>query len=230
MQNRRLKFIAGCFSLFAAMVHAEVPPGSPDFYTDPKTGITYRKVVRSVERPVVDQQVKTEERMTYRPEVVTTMREQQRTVFTPVVRYEWEPKWHGTWNPFVQPVLAYHLKPNTNWEARQETIQQPETTTRWVAQKETVQVPSRVMRVERTNEIAYEPVTVPGNNYRSAPSGGSYAPATQYAAQTAPAGLRPITNDNAGRSSVQTGLPATVLGNASNPGVIATAPMSTVWR
>jgi hypothetical protein len=231
MRKRCVYLIASCLSLWGAVAYGEVPAGSPDFYTDPNTGISYRKVVRTIERPVIDQQVRTEERTTYRPEVVTTVRDLQRTVYTPVVRYEWQPRWHGRWNPFAQPVLAYHLAPSTNWEARQESIKQPETTTRWVAQKETVQVPSRVMRMERTNEIAYEPVTTPAQRFQTLPTGPTtFAQPSQIASQQISAGLRPIGVENPGRSPTQTGLPATVLGNASNPGVIATAPHSTVWR
>ncbi len=37
-------------------------------YTDPETGIVYRKVQKTVERPVYETQVRTQESTTYRPE------------------------------------------------------------------------------------------------------------------------------------------------------------------
>ena len=208
--------------LWGVTALAQVPPGSPDFYTDPKTGITYRKVTQSIERPVIDQQTTTQERTTYQPQVVTTVRDEQRTIYTPVVRYEWEPKWHGRWNPFSQPTLAYHLVPHTQWQMRQETVQTPQTTTQWIAKQETVQIPSRVMRMERTTEFAYQPVHIPPTTFAPRP-----AMPSQVAVQSVAA---PRIAEGPGRTSVQTGMRATVLGDAANPGIIASSPRVTVWR
>lgn len=34
-----------------------------------------------------------------------------------VTRYQWQPRWHGRWNPFQQTHLAYHWVPVTRWES-----------------------------------------------------------------------------------------------------------------
>ncbi len=38
--------------------------------------------------------------------------------YVPVTRYRWVPRWHGRFNPFQQPYIAYHLAPETTWEKK----------------------------------------------------------------------------------------------------------------
>ncbi len=177
MRTQLLMILAGCSVCLSAVElraqfsqpPAPQAPAAPGYFIDQNTGITYRRDVRTIERPVVEEKVETREQSTWRPEVVTTVRDQQRTVYTPVVRYEWKPKWHGWWNPFSQPTLAYHLQPQTSWETRVETVQTPEVQTRWVENKQSVQVPVRVTRIERSQQIVDVPVSYPANRMQPMP-------------------------------------------------------------
>lgn len=197
-------------------------------YTDPQTGIQYRKQVRTVERPLVETRME-EKVVTYaRPEVVTELEPATRTYFTPVVRYDWQPRWHGLWNPFSAPTLAYHYVPQTQWEARTETYSRYKTSTRWIAENRTVQEPKMVTTMQREQVVDWVAVgrvnpqsvpasSFPGNQAPGLVPGPAAGPSTQVASlrgmpagpTTTPptAGLRPITSG---------GMPATVLGDPYN--------------
>jgi len=139
----------------------------PGYYTDPATGILYRQVIRSVERPVVETKVETQERTVYRPETVRETRPETKTVYTPVIEYQWQAQVHGRWNPFRQPAIAYKQVPQTHWEARNEVVNRTETRTQWVPEKRTVEVPHRIVRMEREQKVEYEVVN-PQPNRRTA--------------------------------------------------------------
>jgi len=93
------------------------------YYTDPATGIVYRKVHRTIERPVVQTEVKQQESTIYRPETIVSVTPETRTVYAPVVTHNWEPRVRGRWNPFMQPKLEYEHVPRTHWESRTETVE-----------------------------------------------------------------------------------------------------------
>lgn len=152
--------IAAGISFTAGMraVEAQVPSGAPatgSYVTDPTTGIVYRPETRTIETPVVDTQIKKEERVLYRPQTVTDVRNEARTTYTPVVEHKWEPRLHGRWNPFSQPTVAYHHVPTTRWEARNEVVPRTTTRTEWVAEKQMVEIPTRIVRIERTSKTDY---------------------------------------------------------------------------
>tara|TARA_R110002049_G_scaffold4601_5_gene32750 strand:+ start:1047776 stop:1048570 length:795 start_codon:yes stop_codon:yes gene_type:complete len=128
------------------------------YYTDPATGIVYRQVTKTVERPVVETKVETQEQTVFHPQTVTETKPEARTVFTPVVDYHWEPRLEGRWNPFRQPTVAYRHVPRARWQAQQEIVNRTETRTQWVAEKRTVDVPKLVQRIEREQKVDYEPV------------------------------------------------------------------------
>ena len=132
--------------------------GGAGYYTDPATGIVYQKNIKTVERPVVETTVEQREQTVYRPQTVTETKPQSRTIFTPVVEYKWEPRLHGRWNPFRPPTVAYHHVPNTRWEPRNEVVQRTNTRTEWVAEKRTIDVPQRIVRMQRDQQVDYEPV------------------------------------------------------------------------
>jgi hypothetical protein len=143
--------IALSFASTAALAEGLPSPsaGNSGYYTDPATGIVYQKVMRTVERPVVDTQLRTQESTVYRPETVVVVRPETRTVYTPVVSYGWEPRLRGRWNPFVQPTIQYEHTPRTHWEARSETVDRRETRTTWVAEHRSVEVPQQVVKIQR---------------------------------------------------------------------------------
>jgi hypothetical protein len=128
------------------------------YETDPATGIVYRKVIRTVERPVVETTVQQRQQTVYRPQTVTEVKPETRTVYTPVVEYKWQPRLHGRWNPFQRPTVAYHHVPTTHWEPRSEVVQRTNTRTEWVAENRTIEEPRRVVRMTREQKVDYEPV------------------------------------------------------------------------
>ena len=130
----------------------------PGYFTDPATGIVYRQVTRSVERPVVETKIEQQEQTVYRPETVKETRPETKTVFTPVTEYQWQTYVQGRWNPFRQPTVAYKPVPQTRWEARSEVINRTQTRTQWVAEKRTVDVPHRIVRMDREQKVEYEVV------------------------------------------------------------------------
>ena len=128
------------------------------YYTDPATGIVYRQVTKTVERPVVETKIETQEQTILRPQTVTETKPEARTVFRPVVNYQWEPRLEGRWNPFRQPAVAYRHVPRTHWQSEQQVINRTQTRTEWVAETRSVEVPKRMMRIEREQKIDYEVV------------------------------------------------------------------------
>lgn len=159
--------------------------GSP-YYTDPATGIVYRKVHRTIERPVVHTEVKQQESTIYRPETVVSVTPETRTVYTPVITHNWEPRVRGRWNPFVQPKLEYEHVPRTHWEARTETVERRQTQTNWVTERRRVDVPQQVVKIQREERIDYEPVGRVAPQ-QAVPPNASMSPEAALAAR-----LRPI--------------------------------------
>lgn len=255
-------------SLAGGMMHDSLagtataqPPADTNhsaYYTDPATGIVYRKVHRTIERPVMQTEVKPQESTIYRPETVVEVTPEKRTVYSPVVSYGWEPRVRGRWNPFVRPTLQYEHVPRTHWEARSETVERRQARTNWVAERRRVDVPQQVVKIQREEKVDYEAVgrvapqpAAPPNSAQSAEAAlaarlrpidastpiapFSATGSTQYpmvASQTLP----PYTGSS--RSSEQTGLRATDLNSSGNGGYatplppvgIATNPLQPLWR
>lgn len=235
-----LSGLACCAGVAPAVLQAAPPSGtSSGLVTDPETGLVYRPVHRTVETPVTE--VQNREKTVYRPQTVVEHREQVRTVYTPVMEYQWEPRWHNTWNPFSQPTLAYHFVPRARWEARSEAYQAPHMSTQWVAEKQTV--PERLVRLERQTEVHYEVVgriATPAQSEDSAIARLRPLQPTEQVANIAPVGgsttvtqiggVAALTSDPP-RSALQTGLPTTVLGGGSySSSGVARLPTTTVWR
>lgn len=242
----------------AAFAQAPAAAGSSPYYTDPATGIVYRKVHRTIERPVVQTEVTPQESTIYRPETVVEVTPETRTVYTPVVSHGWEPRVRGRWNPFVQPTLQYEHVPRTHWEARSETVERRQTRTHWVTERRRVEVPQQVVRMQREQKVDYEAVgrvapqqATPPNSVQSteaaivarlrpidaatpfAPFSGN--PSTSY--PIVASGTLPPPPAST-RSSDQTGLRATELNSGGygvystpSPSVgVATNPPQTFWR
>ncbi|KAA1258875.1 hypothetical protein LF1_13990 [Rubripirellula obstinata] len=131
---------------------------SRGLFTDPQTGIVYRQVSKTVERPVIETKVVKQNQTVYRPETVTETKPENRTVYTPVVEYKWQPRMHGRWNPFQQPTVAYHHVPETRWEARNEVVNRTERRTKWIAENRTVDVSRQQVRMQREQKTELEVV------------------------------------------------------------------------
>ncbi len=127
-------------------------------YVDESTGIVYRQVTRTIEKPVVETKIEQREQTVYRPQTITETKPEARTVYTPVVEYQWQPRLEGRWNPFRQPTVAYQHVPTTRWEARNEIVNRTSARTQWVAETRTVDVPQQLVRMEREQKVEYEAV------------------------------------------------------------------------
>lgn len=142
--------------------HASAQSGAgtnrSDLYVNDQTGYVYQKVYRTVERPTTETRIERRNETVYTPQVVTTTRPESRTYYTPVLGYEWEARYHGWWNPFRQPTVAYHAVPRTHWEARSESVERVESRTQWVAENRVREVPTQLSRIERQTVTDYEVV------------------------------------------------------------------------
>ena len=128
------------------------------FFTDPQTGIVYRKISRTIEKPVVETKLSQQSEVVYRPHTITETKPENRTVMTPIVEYKWKPKLTGRWNPSRPPSIRYEKVPHTTWEARTEVVHRTKTTTQWIAENRTLEIPTKTVRTSREHSVAYEAV------------------------------------------------------------------------
>lgn len=213
-------------------------------YTDPQTGTVYRKIRKTVERPVVSTANATRERTVYSPQTVTETRPHSRTVYRPVTEYRWEPRIHNRWNPFARPYIAYHHVPMTYWEAQKETVNRRTSRTEWVAETKTVEVPVTRRKIVRDEREFLEPVGTIRTQQPPGPSSAiasrlrpleeneSYVPGTAGASQPTTARTPSISagrlaSDPPGRSVGQRGQRAMDL-SPGGSGFRALPPPSTV--
>lgn len=224
-------------------VAAEQTPG---FFTDPATGIVYRQVTRTIEKPVVETKMQQRQQTVYKPKTVTETRPATRRMYIPVTENRWVPKVENRWNPFVAPRVAYHHVPETRWQVKDEVISQTSTQVHWEPETQTISVPHQEMRMERQQMVDFEPVgrVAPNASPQTTNPAASAAPRTnippEIAARLRPlASNTPVQTNGADRSSasnqiptqiasrvnqrtsLQTGLRATELVPSSSPGYVA---------
>ncbi len=256
--RHRLRIIrlAMAFVLSGLVASSVFAQDNTGFYTDPDTGVVYRKVQRTVERPVVETKMQTQESTIYRPETVVTTRPETRTVYTPVVSYAWEPRLQNRWNPFIQPTVVYQHVPRTHWETRSETVGLQDTRTNWVAEVRKVEVPQQIVRIQREEKIDYEPVgkvaipaqAAPPNSSESAIAArlrplGANTPVQPLYGNSQPTGYASAGFGSSGiRNEYQSGMRANELYPTQSPGYatplppvnsgvgIAGLPLVPVWR
>lgn len=148
--------LLGCIRILDSSAIAQ--DGGSGFYTDPATGIVYRRNVRTVERPVTETVMTKQEQTVYTPETVVSSTPEVRRTLTPVVEYRWQPKMEGRWNPFREPRVAYHHVPEMRWQARDEVVNKTDTYVQWKAEKKITEVPQRLTRIAREQKVDFEPV------------------------------------------------------------------------
>jgi hypothetical protein len=258
---RRFQQVAGGLLSIAVTLSASIAVSQDNsgYYTDPATGVVYRQVQRTIERPVVETQMRTQESTIYRPETVVSTRPETRTVYTPVVSYNWEPRLQNRWNPFVQPTVVYQHTPRTHWETRNETIDRQEARTNWVAETRKVDVPQQIVRIQREVKTELEPVGKVTTPQQAVPPNSTQAAQAAIAARLRPMDAntryeplygysRPMgnvagmANDPYRRNEFQGGMRAnelyptpapgygTPLPPASNGLGVAGLPLPSVWR
>lgn len=192
-----------------------------DTILDPVTGIRYRREYRTVKRPIAETRMEEKVVTVSRPETVSSVEPVTRTYFTPVVRYDWQPRWHGVWNPFTPATLAYHYVPQTQWEARTDTYNQTKSSTRWVAEQRVVTEPRLVTRIEEQQEevlVAVDRVPTSG---------------TQVASLSPSTGLSPISQTYAAPAVapvIRGGMAPTVLDPYSTRSNVARIPAAPLFR
>lgn len=222
---------------------APAPAGAPassasGYYTDPATGIVYRQVRSTIERPVVETHVQPQTSTVYRPERVVEVRPETRTVYSPVVSYAWEPRMKNRWNPFVQPTIQYEHTPRTHWEARSETIQRTETRTNWVAEHRSVDVPQQIVKIQREEKVDYEAVGRVAPQLATPPGSAEAAIAARLRPLDSSTAVAPISSlatlppagDATRRSNDQLGIRATELYPANSGGYSSALPPVGVAR
>ncbi|QDT03582.1 hypothetical protein K227x_19660 [Rubripirellula lacrimiformis] len=139
------------------------------FYTDPSTGIVYRKVAKTIETPVVETKVESHQETVYTPKTITETKPESRTIYRPIVESTWQPRLNGRWNPFQQPSVSYHHVPQTRWEAHNEVVHRTQTRTEWVPETRKVDVPKQFVRMQREEKVDFEAVGRVAPAQQSAP-------------------------------------------------------------
>ncbi|WP_146429831.1 hypothetical protein [Blastopirellula retiformator] len=130
-----------------------------------ENGITYREVVNSVKRPVVETKMQEHTEQVYVERFTTDMHESQRTVSVPVTEYRWEAYTPISINIFAPPRVAYRWVPVTRWEQRVETVRTPVTRRDLVPETRTVSRPVTTTRMVEDKVISRVAVsTTPGTS------------------------------------------------------------------
>jgi len=112
-----------------------------------QNGVTYRETRHTIQRPVWATRYEQREQTVYKPQVTTEYRDSYQTYQVPVTQYRWTSRWHGRWNPFVQPYTTQALVPVTHFEYRTEVVKVPVARTQWIPEKRMVQVPVTTQRI-----------------------------------------------------------------------------------
>lgn len=128
------------------------------FFTDPATGIVYRKVTRTIDKPIVETKVTQRQQTIYKPKTITETRPTTRRMYIPVTENRWVPRVEGRWNPFVQPRVAYKNVPQTRWQVKDEVIAETKTQVKWEPETQTVSVPQQSLRMTREQVVDFEPI------------------------------------------------------------------------
>ncbi|TWU54446.1 hypothetical protein Poly51_31650 [Rubripirellula tenax] len=226
------------FSITAAAITTTILSTSalaqsgPGYYTDPATGIVYRQVAKTIETPVVETKMVSQEQTVFTPKTVHETRPENRTVYTPITENVWQPRVTGRWNPFQQPTVAYEHVPQTRWEARNEVVQRTQSKTQWIPETRKVDVPQQIVRMDREQKVEYEAIgrvapqpTTSGvsdaiaarlrpleSDQRVEPMGANYAQSPTYTApRIAATTVGRMTSDPPRRTIGQSGMAATDL-------------------
>jgi hypothetical protein len=147
-------FVVG---LFAALAFAQIAAADDVRVYKGDDGVTYRETHRIVKQPVSETQYVDHPYTVYSEQVSTELQPNNRTVYTPVTEYTWEPYMAGRWNPFTSPHVEYRYVPHTRWDVRTEQTQIPVTKRQLVPVQGVTRVPVTTMRmadVEQTERMA----------------------------------------------------------------------------
>ncbi len=122
---------------------------TPYLYTDPATGIQYRKEYETLERPMIRQASETREIATMQAKVVRQWEMVPATQYVAVQREVWHPQWRGVWNPLAPATLHFKPKAEVVWEARPVMTPRATDYTQWVEHRETIEIPKNYASIHR---------------------------------------------------------------------------------
>jgi hypothetical protein len=106
-------------------------------------GQAYRETTEVLRKPVTTTTWQERRETVLVDRVTTQMAETDRTVLSPVVEYQWEPRVHDWWNPFRPTTVAYHLAPVTKWQVQQQVVRTPVTYREMIPEERIVRTPER---------------------------------------------------------------------------------------
>jgi len=138
-------------------------------------------------------------------------------MYIPVTQHRWVPKVENRWNPFVAPRVAYHHLPETTWQVRDEVIAETKTHVQWEPETQTVSVPQRSLRMDRQQQVDFEPIGRVAPNATPQTSAPNAAGSPPNVRPEVAARLRPL----AANSSIQPIHPGSVVGPASSVASLA---------
>jgi hypothetical protein len=193
-------WVAFCSStMFAQLANGQAP--SSNRHYDPATGITYERQIRTVDQPTVETVMESKVVTVSRPEVVTETEPVTRNYLTPVVQYEWQPRWRGLWNPFTPATLEYQYVPQTRWETISETYSRLKSSVRWTTEQRVVKEPRLVTSIKKQQVEEWVAVgqSLPNSSTRvaSLPTGtpananSTLRPMSTLPSGTSASGIRP---------------------------------------
>ena len=128
-----------------------------------ENGATIREARSTVQVPVNDLRYQEQSQTYYRPYTTTQMT--QVAVPTPVTatQYRWVPRWHGWWDIFRGPHLAYHLESERKRVTTLQTATVPVTRTAMVPETRTTRVPVPYVRYEPREQVTRTVMLPDGN-------------------------------------------------------------------
>lgn len=106
-----------------------------------RDGVTYRETRQVVEQMMPVTTMKDQQQTVYTPKVSTETVAHQQVYSIPVTQYEIVPVLHGRWNPFIEPYYTYETQLVTRYQEQTVNVQIPVTKSEWVTETKTVQVP-----------------------------------------------------------------------------------------
>lgn len=233
MNASRLSFSNSHRFVFAAIlavsgVQATTAQEASSFlYTDPATGIQYRKEYETLERPMIRQASESREVATMQAKVVRQWEMVPATQYVAVQREVWHPQWRGGWNPLTPSTLYFKPKAEIVWEARPVMTPQSKAYTQWVEHRETVEIPKNYASIHREQIERWVAVGPVEANHAARLAEAS----RQNAVGTYPGDGRQVPQV-ASVNRISGSLPATVLAPASQntPQRSQPIPQATVFR
>jgi hypothetical protein len=118
-----------------------------------QNGATIREARTKVQVPVTELKVTAVPQTYYRQQTTAQVAQIATPIRQPVTQYQWVPKWHGWWNVFKGPHLAYHLESRRKWATTWATTNVPVTSTALVPETRTAQVTVPTVRYEDREQV-----------------------------------------------------------------------------